>query len=332
MHQKIVHDSASDAEKPSALPSAQLAPQSSTHFFLDNSKETASSWYYGNILMRIAVAFAMGTIFGFVLDRSNVMLPSVIRMQMIFTAEFMMKMWCAALATSAVFQVFFFIFAREKFERVRSRPYGDKGIFTLAAAGLLQGIGMTLTGACPGMVLGQIGSSIPNAVYTWIGGLIGAILYNLIHPFISDAMTRDFAYTFGKISPSISNIDKLFTSQYAFPTITLLLAIVVGIVVLVFELVFPWGTDGYGVVGGRTLADGLLNPTAAGVAVGSLQLPGFIFLSAFLGTSASYSVIVSQPMRVAPAGVQKEFAYAKRYSTSMLIVYIVYVVQQRSHI
>eukprot|EP00493_Phyllostaurus_siculus_P003934 UN03951 len=43
---------------------------------------------------------------------------------------------------------------------------------------------MAISGACPGMVLAQIGAGIENSWVTAVGGLAGSFSYGLIHPFI----------------------------------------------------------------------------------------------------------------------------------------------------
>jgi len=276
--------------------------------------------------VRVVTAFGMGSIFGFVLDRSDVMLPSVIRAQMVFTRQSMLKMWCSALGTTAIVFMAVHFIVPDLFERIRrARPYGDKGFLTLMLGGLIQGAGMTLTGACPGMVLGQIGSSIPDAVYTWVGCLIGALCFHVVHPSISGCMRADFAATYAKhLSPDIPFVDVMVKRWLPLPLLWVGLIVVITSVVLAFELVFPWSQDQEGVKGGRVESTGLLNPSAAGVAVGALQLPAVFLLHALLGTSAAYSVIVSQPIRVAPTAVQNKFSYSKHSAVSTSWWQIVY--------
>ncbi len=42
--------------------------------------------------------------------------------------------------------------------------------------------GMAIGGTCPGMVMVQLGAAVPNAQYTFAGGLLGALFYGLLEP------------------------------------------------------------------------------------------------------------------------------------------------------
>ena len=46
------------------------------------------------------------------------------------------------------------------------------------------GIGMAISGACPGIVWVQIGSGVENSFVTLAGCFVGALVHGLIHPFI----------------------------------------------------------------------------------------------------------------------------------------------------
>ena len=48
--------------------------------------------------------------------------------------------------------------------------------------GVILGAGMAVGGACPGMVLPQVGTALPNAMVTVCGGLVGALLYGALEP------------------------------------------------------------------------------------------------------------------------------------------------------
>ena len=41
---------------------------------------------------------------------------------------------------------------------------------------------MAVAGACPGMVLPQVGTALPNSMFTVAGGLLGALAYGLLEP------------------------------------------------------------------------------------------------------------------------------------------------------
>ena len=55
---------------------------------------------------------------------------------------------------------------------------------TVAAGAFVLGVGMTLSGACPGMVAAQIGSGVPSWA-TVAGCFLGAAVYGYLQPSIS---------------------------------------------------------------------------------------------------------------------------------------------------
>ncbi|KAL3885197.1 hypothetical protein ACJMK2_025288 [Sinanodonta woodiana] len=63
--------------------------------------------------------------------------------------------------------------------------FKEKGILTSLMGPFVLGIGMTLSGACPGMVLAQVGAWSANSIFTLIGCLFGALTYGLIGPLVS---------------------------------------------------------------------------------------------------------------------------------------------------
>jgi hypothetical protein len=268
------------------------------------------------IAIQILTSFSMGTAFGFVLDRSGVMLPATIRAQFLFTREVMLKMWLAAVGVSALMHIISSSVHPDVFARIRShREYGEKGVITLVAGGFIQGMGMACTGACPGMTWGQMGSGVPYAPYTFLGAMLGALLFSLLHPLMHSWMLKDFNYT---LKPYFKTGYLDIDFNLPFRPSAFIFTVLVFVIVGIFEGVFYWGTDLIGVAGARTLATDLMNPTFAGVIVGLLQLPAFFIMGDFLGTSSAYSVCTSQILRVVPknAEIRKDFVYAVQHENS----------------
>ena len=69
----------------------------------------------------------------------------------------------------------------------------------------LLGVGMTLSSACPGMVLAQIGSGQENSIYTVIGGFFGCIVFASF-----ESKMRDSFICKGYIFPK----DKRFADEF----------------------------------------------------------------------------------------------------------------------
>ena len=63
----------------------------------------------------------------------------------------------------------------------KGRPAASLGIFGTydgnIIGGLLTGVGMTISGACPGTAIPQMVTRIPSGKYVLLGGLLGALLY-----------------------------------------------------------------------------------------------------------------------------------------------------------
>lgn len=95
----------------------------------------------------------------------------------------------------------------------------------LIVGGLLFGVGFAISGYCPGTSLIATAEGKKDALFTVIGGLVGALFYALIYPTIKAFVT---GYTLGKV-----------TLLDIFPTIpALLVALVFGglIIYLAFNL------------------------------------------------------------------------------------------------
>ena len=108
-----------------------------------------------------------------------------------------------------------------------------KSLITLIIGGLLIGIGMQISGSCPGMVLVQLGTGVPFAYLTFIGALCGALAHGLVEKWLNSGKS-----------------DTLFTSKAFFeltplPAIVVRLIFIVLIVVVVFlmEFFIPWTSE-----------------------------------------------------------------------------------------
>lgn len=126
----------------------------------------------------LALSAASGAIFGSALTASGVYAPSVIVSQMGLSNFHMLKSFLAASACSALIVVGA---NRSGYARLAHRKDSSYGWFMRYDAnvvgGLLQGIGMTLTGACPGTVLVQMALGIKSAWNVAVGGVLGGIAF-----------------------------------------------------------------------------------------------------------------------------------------------------------
>ena len=127
----------------------------------------------------IAVGLVMGIVFGLALEKSRVFEPGMIVGQMQLRNFIMLKVFLSAVATGAVALSLLNGFG---WVQLQPRPA------TYAAnviGGLLLGAGIALTGACPGTTLAQIGAGYRDALFTFIGGLCGAVTFAYLHPILA---------------------------------------------------------------------------------------------------------------------------------------------------
>jgi uncharacterized membrane protein YedE/YeeE len=131
-------------------------------------------------------SIAAGAIFGGGLLASGVYSPGVIISQMSLTNFHMLQSFLSASAASAAI-----IALADHFEVAKATPRSPSTLNWFSAydanilGGLLQGVGMTLTGACPGTVLVQIVTGRSTAMFVALGGLIGAMIYVKLAPYLT---------------------------------------------------------------------------------------------------------------------------------------------------
>ncbi|KAI9338189.1 hypothetical protein BDR26DRAFT_863154 [Obelidium mucronatum] len=139
----------------------------------------------------------VGFLFGFALEKSKVYLPSLIVGQMRWTQLTMLIVFLGATLTGLIA-----IAILEKFGLYKRNPkpplslldsknwllgYGNNIL-----GGLFVGFGMSLSGACPGTVLVQIGTGVPTTPYTLAGTLIGSVTYGYLHNLITTRVAAKF--------------------------------------------------------------------------------------------------------------------------------------------
>lgn len=185
------------------------------------------------ILQGIFLGLATGLLFGFALEKSRVFEPGVIVGQMQLRSFLMLKIFLAAVITGLV---------------VLAIMHGMFGVklylkpLLLKAdviGGLILGVGIAISGACPGTTLAQIGAGYRDALFTLAGGLVGAIAYG----YFDASIVSFFAETGQKLS-----FDQLLGLPFWLTAILLAALLTAGLVLL--EKLRPWhseigpGTDG----------------------------------------------------------------------------------------
>jgi uncharacterized membrane protein YedE/YeeE len=139
--------------------------------------------------------------------------------------------------------------------------------------GALQGVGMALTGACPGTVLPQLATGIPSASYVLLGGLLGGILYSrfgksLIRP-VQAKVKADSKQT--EERPTIDQVLKIGSTRTLAIYETLCLSIVASASYLAPDK-----------------PDVLLPSAVGGLLIGLSQFASLFLTSSTLGVSTAY--------------------------------------------
>ena len=136
--------------------------------------------------------------------------------------------------------------------------------------GLLHGIGMALTGACPGTVLVQLATGIGSGVPTAVGNVFGGILYSALGNSLQS----------GALSSTSPPDTKEHTIQAKFdvsPNRVLFTYEVISLIIVGISTIFgPSGTDP------------LLSPIAGGALIGAAQGISLLFTGRAVGVSSVY--------------------------------------------
>ncbi|KAI1616507.1 hypothetical protein EDD36DRAFT_137318 [Exophiala viscosa] len=218
----------------------------------------------------LVLSAASGGIFGAALTASGVYAPSVIVSQMGLTNFHMLKSFLAASACSALIIV---SANRSGYAKLQHRTDSSYGWFMQYDAnivgGLLQGIGMTLTGACPGTVLVQTALGIKSAWNVAIGGVLGGVVFAKV----GQQLKRSQATTSGGSKHTLQEQTGLSTA-----TIVLIYEALCLMMITAATYLAPtrqcW-----------------LNPIIGGLLIGIAQATSVLFTRKTLGVSSAYQDI-----------------------------------------
>ena len=107
-----------------------------------------------------------------------------------------------------------------------------KPLGTFIVGGLLIGVGMQISGSCPGMVLVQLGAGVTYSYITFIGALCGALVHGLVEKWINS----------GNFSKSSSIISKALFEIIHLPAIVvrIIFILLAGLAVFLMEFFIPW--------------------------------------------------------------------------------------------
>ncbi|MCZ8375352.1 MAG: YeeE/YedE thiosulfate transporter family protein [Beijerinckiaceae bacterium] len=178
-----------------------------------------------SVFAAILIGLAMGAIFGMALEKGRVCEGGVIVCQMQMSRHAMLKMFLSAVATGLIVLAILVGFGFAKLSPKATLFAAD------IVGGAILGVGIVIAGACPGTVLAQIGTGYKDAIFTFIGGLFGALAFTYMEPNILKPVLTTGAY--GRLT-----LDQLL--GVPFPALALgFAAIIIGLLVWL-EKVSPW--------------------------------------------------------------------------------------------
>ncbi len=178
------------------------------------------------ILQGILLGLATGLLFGFALEKSRVFEPGVIVGQMQLRSFLMLKIFLAAVITGLiVLAVMHGMFG----VKLYLKPLLLKADII---GGLILGVGIAISGACPGTTLAQIGAGYRDALFTLAGGLAGAIAYG----YVDTSIASFFAETGQKVS-----FDQLLGMPFWLTALLLAALLATGLVAI--ERASPWHAE-----------------------------------------------------------------------------------------
>ena len=126
-------------------------------------RETLSSFE----LLPICTVIFVGTMFGLCLNKGRIFEPQVIIQQMTFENFTMLKLFLSAAGSSAIVLALASHLYKTQFVFARAKYRNNFGIFRVLFGAFILGMGITIAGSCPGMVLVQCGAGVPFRFEMW---------------------------------------------------------------------------------------------------------------------------------------------------------------------
>lgn len=258
-------------------------------------KKKHTSCFTAGGVGKLIVSAICGLCFGFILEKARVFEPKAIREQFVFEMFIMLKTFLAAVAAAQLCFAMLSVIPpmKGKFEQAveeYTSCFQEKSLLTSAFGAFVLGVGMALSGSCPAMVLVQVGTWVPNAIFSLLGCLLGALVYGMIAP-ILHRITRP--------KKQLKNHSVGATFKLPFIALALPMALALAVVVFLLEWFWPWTKDTKDLGKSNLTFDNVFTvvswpPYASGILLGLIELPIVIFVQDTIGGSSAYVTVVSQ--------------------------------------
>lgn len=111
----------------------------------------------------------------------------------------------------------------------------SKSLLTLIVGGLLIGVGMQISGSCPGMVLVQLGAGVPWSYVTFVGALCGALAHGLTEKWLNRGDFTKSGMIMGKTLYEVIRLPAFLTR--------IVFVLLIGLAVFLMEFFIPWTNE-----------------------------------------------------------------------------------------
>ncbi|KAG9241169.1 YeeE/YedE family protein [Calycina marina] len=235
----------------------------------------------------LATDIVTGAIFGSALTAAGVYQPSVIFSQMQLRSYHMLQVFLGASATSALLV---HIASRTNHCPVQTRSPSSLGRVPYIGniiGGLMIGIGMATTGACPGTVIVQSALGVSSGPYVACGGVLGGITSVKLLPILKRTFP-DRAITSNKATENGKNEVKKFVPTQAH-TVHEKYGYSINTVLFVYEVLC------LGMIATTTIfapsTSAYFSPMLGGLFIGGAQACSIVLSRKTLGVSTGYEQI-----------------------------------------
>ncbi|PNS14565.1 hypothetical protein CAC42_2622 [Sphaceloma murrayae] len=212
--------------------------------------------------------------------------PATIKAQMRLADFRMVETMLTATAASSII---FYAANRIGYASVKAKPGVTLGLFPLDGniiGGALIGVGMALTGGCPGSVLVQAGTGVGAGIFTAIGGVMGAALYVVVERAAAarrSATQENSGGSSSSITSSSTTHNSSVSKTLNISPATMVMiwqAVVVGIISLLRKVVLS--------ADDKAATISPVSPIAGGLLMGFSQLVSIILTRSSVGVSTAY--------------------------------------------
>ncbi|KAI1828691.1 hypothetical protein F4861DRAFT_14542 [Xylaria intraflava] len=220
--------------------------------------------------------FVSGAAFGAALTATGMYQPGVIQAQMRLENWHMVETFLTASGASTLIVT---LCQKLGYINLPPRSYSSLGLFVPLdgniIGGCLLGIGMTLSGSCPGTVFAQIGNGVPSGLYTLGGAVLGGLIWSYSLRSVITKLKSKSQYE--PLKPEDLTVHgALGTSQAA--TLVGIEVLFSGVVTTISAL-------------GLAKTSGLVSPVVGGLLVAGAQSISILARRGLLGTSKFFEEV-----------------------------------------